>query len=230
MHRSRAHKSKGRRRTRARRPRKLTMEQSAALYEFLMPVMGNPETHAEVLAKGKVPFRNRLSKALRDQRLACRDAIRRNEGADGARELLAVCEHYGSDAALEEAWHLFSGPGWQNTLSCISQEIGMKLPPNTTPGMVIRYYHGRPTEEKPDPEGPDMELTVALPEHEMEQAVHGTARHRKGKFRELMASMKIDVIKRGLVAGTHRLKDNLGRIVDPGAAKEQQERAAADGA
>lgn len=204
-------------------------EQSVeTLYGCLMPVMQDPFLHAETLAQGRTAFRNTMAKAFRQQRMACRDALAKGESVQGADHLLKVLEKYGSDAALDLAWMLLAGIGWQNTLRCISTNVGFALPPNTTPDMVMRYLVQQ--DDAPDygPDGPIMTVRSNLPEGRMSEMWRGSADERTGTMREILASSKLEEVNRGIASGDVRLVDDSGRRVTPGELRERDERVARD--
>lgn len=208
--------------------RKFDAESVETMYGCLMPVMSDPFLHAETVAQGKTAFRNTMTKAFRDQRLACRGALAKGEAVHGANHLLQVLDKYGTDAALDLAWGLLAGIGWQNTLRGISTEVGFALPPNTTPDMVMRYLVQRDETEDHGPDGPEMTVRSNMDPAGMSDMWHGSATERTGTMREILASSKIEEVDRGLAAGTHKLVDHTGRRVTPGELRERDERVARD--
>ena len=204
----------------------LTREEIQLLYEWLTAgVMKNPRWHAEALAQGKTAFRNLIIKAFREMRATCRHMIDKGERRASAMEVLVLADRFGTDTAVEYAWHIFSGVGWRNTLAGISQQVGFALPWNTTPDMVIRYL----VEHEPTlDDNPIMTVRSNLDEAKHAETWEGSARERTGTYAEIMGSSKLPEIDRGLAAGTHQLVDDLGRKVVPSEMKERAERAERD--
>lgn len=208
--------------------RKFDEQSIETMYGCLMPVMSDSFLHAETLAQGRTAFRNTMAKAFREQRMACRDALAKGENTHGANHLLAVLDKYGTDAALDLAWGLLAGPGWQNTLRCISTSVGFALPPNTTPDMVLRYLVQNDEAEEHGPDGPIMTVRSNMDPSGMSDMWHGSATERTGTMREILASTKIEEVNRGLQSGDVHLVDPSGRRVTPGELRERDERVARD--
>ena len=210
-----------------RRAGRLSRYESRMMYATLIELMADWQHHAELLVQGRTVFRNALAKTLKDAITQCRDDLRTVQDKFERQRLelnLLTWTRMASDAALDHAWALFCGPGWQNTLAGMSREIGFPIPPNTTPGMVLRFYMKNEPPEPPAPEDRVMTIRSGLSDAEHAQVWHGSARERTGTFREIMQSSKIPEIERGIKSGEVVVRDAMGRELGGSAERERMER------
>ena len=122
------HESLSRKRMRAvlrgerrRRAQSLTPEQLKFVHGILAPAMMDTLAHATTLCQGKLHFRNILRRCMNGykqnaQHLRTMKEITR----ETAEQWINVADGMTSDAALDAAWAMFSGSGWQRTLCRVS--------------------------------------------------------------------------------------------------------------
>ena len=188
----------------------LTPQERGAIWHMLDQITQDPHQHATFFAQGKINFRNRYNLQLEDVKRKVTDLCRTKQATNYHWLLLYLTARRPREAVLQAAWQIFSEDAWKLTLTQVSRDIGCDpgngLPETTTPDMILRFLHYLDDDEPEDPEGPDFEVEIMLPEHDVQSMWRSSGRTRRGKYHEIMGDCKMPDIQRGIAAGTHRVR------------------------